>query len=263
MFHQHLLTSQLIAKANAHITAGLQRIAIERHQFHPSRDLIKRHIVNVGKSQRDHHAGFPRSYCAHGGSAESGGCQAIKCGWRAAAKQMAQHDCSGVLAGSVTQHLSNPRADTAKPLNPTIGGDGTLTIANALHESGLVVIGVPKTINNDLDKTNTTFGFDTAVSFATECIDRLHSTAQSHHRVIVVEVMGRYAGWIALHSGIAADAHCILIPEIQVDLERVVEKINEREAYGRLYSIVVVAEGTTINGKGRSLAAVASLAGSG
>ncbi len=143
----------------------------------------------------------------------------------------------------------------------TIGGDGTLTIANALHESGLVVIGVPKTIDNDLDKTNTTFGFDTAVSFATECIDRLHSTAQSHHRVIVVEVMGRYAGWIALHSGIAADAHCILIPEIQVDLERVVEKINEREAYGRLYSIVVVAEGTAINGKGRSLAAEAEAGG--
>ena len=143
----------------------------------------------------------------------------------------------------------------------TIGGDGSLTIANALHESGLTVIGVPKTIDNDLDKTNTTFGFDTAVGFATECIDRLHTTAQSHHRVIVVEVMGRYAGWIALHAGIAGDAHCILIPEIQVDLERVVEKITQRESYGRLYSIVVVAEGAVIRGTERALLAEAEAGG--
>ncbi|MBK7686193.1 MAG: ATP-dependent 6-phosphofructokinase [Rhodocyclaceae bacterium] len=143
----------------------------------------------------------------------------------------------------------------------TIGGDGSLTIANALHESGLRVIGVPKTIDNDLDKTNTTFGFDTAVGFATECIDRLHTTAQSHHRVIVVEVMGRYAGWIALHAGIAGDAHCILIPEIEVDLERVVEKITQRESYGRLYSIVVVAEGAIVKGTERSLLAPAEIGG--
>lgn len=124
-----------------------------------------------------------------------------------------------------------------------VGGDGTLTIANALHLKGLRVIGVPKTIDNDLDKTFTTFGFDTAVSFATECVDRLHSTAESHQRVMVVEVMGRYAGWIALHAGIASNAHAILIPEIPFQLEKLAEKILERQAAGRHYSIVVVAEG--------------------
>jgi 6-phosphofructokinase len=97
-----------------------------------------------------------------------------------------------------------------------------LTIADALHKKGLRVVGVPKTIDNDLDKTMTTFGFDTAVAFATECLDRLHSTAESHQRVMVVEVMGRYAGWIALHSGIAGNAHAILMPEIPFDLDKVV-----------------------------------------
>jgi ATP-dependent phosphofructokinase / diphosphate-dependent phosphofructokinase len=125
----------------------------------------------------------------------------------------------------------------------SVGGDGSLTIANALHLKGLRVIGVPKTIDNDLDKTFTTFGFDTAVGFATECLDRLHTTAESHQRVMVVEVMGRYAGWIALHSGIASSVHAILIPEIAFDLERVVAKIRARDAAGRMYSIVVVAEG--------------------
>ncbi|MGB0112624.1 MAG: 6-phosphofructokinase, partial [Ilumatobacteraceae bacterium] len=96
----------------------------------------------------------------------------------------------------------------------TVGGDGSLTIGSHLHTHGLRVIGVPKTIDNDLDKTTATFGFDTAVGFATECIDRLFTTATSHGRVIVVEVMGRDAGWIALHSGMAGGAHCILIPEI-------------------------------------------------
>ncbi|MDD5334568.1 MAG: ATP-dependent 6-phosphofructokinase [Rhodoferax sp.] len=124
-----------------------------------------------------------------------------------------------------------------------VGGDGSLTIANALHRKGLRVVGVPKTIDNDLDKTFTTFGFDTAVSFATECLDRLHSTAESHQRVMVVEVMGRYAGWIALHAGIAGGAHAILIPEIAFDLDQVANKIREREAEGRQYSLVVVAEG--------------------
>jgi 6-phosphofructokinase 1 len=124
-----------------------------------------------------------------------------------------------------------------------IGGDGSLTIANALHQKGLTVVGVPKTIDNDLDKTFTTFGFDTAVGFATECLDRLHSTAESHQRVMVVEVMGRYAGWIALHTGIAGNAHAILIPEIAFDLDAVASKIRQREAEGRQYSIVLVAEG--------------------
>lgn len=131
-----------------------------------------------------------------------------------------------------------------------VGGDGTLTIANALHLKGLRVIGVPKTIDNDLDKTVTTFGFDTAVSFATECVDRLHSTAESHQRVMVVEVMGRYAGWIALHAGIASNAHAILIPEIAFDLDKVAGKIAERDAAGRHYSIVMVAEGALpVNGQ--------------
>ncbi|HEX8989162.1 MAG TPA: ATP-dependent 6-phosphofructokinase [Rhodocyclaceae bacterium] len=125
----------------------------------------------------------------------------------------------------------------------SIGGDGSLTIANALHQKGLRVVGVPKTIDNDLDKTFTTFGFDSAVAFATECIDRLHSTAESHQRVIVVEVMGRYAGWIALHSGISASAHAVLIPEIPFDLDKVAAKIHARDAEGRLYTLVVVAEG--------------------
>ena len=125
----------------------------------------------------------------------------------------------------------------------SIGGDGSLTIANALHEKGLRVVSVPKTIDNDLDKTVTTFGFDTAVAFATECLDRLHSTAESHQRVMVVEVMGRYAGWIALHTGIAGNAHAILIPEIPFDLSKVAAKIVSRDVEGHPYTIVLVSEG--------------------
>lgn len=125
----------------------------------------------------------------------------------------------------------------------TIGGDGSMTIAKALWEKGLTLVGVPKTIDNDLDSTEVTFGFDTAVAFATECLDRLHTTAASHNRVMVVEVMGRYAGWIALHSGIAGSADAILLPEIPYDLTEVAEKINERVRHGRKFSLVVVAEG--------------------
>ncbi len=127
-----------------------------------------------------------------------------------------------------------------------VGGDGSLAIAHRLAQRGLPglrVVGVPKTIDNDLDGTVTTFGFDTAVSFATECIDRLHTTAASHHRVLVVEVMGRYAGWIALHAGLAGGAHAILLPELPFDLGAVAELIARREAQGLGYSIVVVAEG--------------------
>jgi len=129
-----------------------------------------------------------------------------------------------------------------------IGGDGSLEIANALANKGLRVIGVPKTIDNDLDKTVATFGFDTAVSFATECLDRLHTTAESHNRVIVVEVMGRYAGWIALHAGVAGTADVILLPEIPYHIQSVVEKIEAREAAHRHFSIVVVAEGAVPHG---------------
>lgn len=125
----------------------------------------------------------------------------------------------------------------------TIGGDGSLAIGNRLHEAGLRVIGVPKTIDNDLDQTETTFGFDTAVNVATESIDRLFTTATSHSRLFVVEVMGRYAGWIALHSGLAAAAHGILIPEIPFDLEVVAAMIRRREARGARFAIIVVAEG--------------------
>jgi len=125
----------------------------------------------------------------------------------------------------------------------SIGGDGSLSISHALVKKGLRVVCVPKTIDNDLDKTVATFGFDTAVTFATECLDRLHATAESHQRIMVVEVMGRYAGWIALNAGISGTAHAILIPEIPYDLEKVVEKIRQREAEGRNYTIVAVAEG--------------------
>jgi 6-phosphofructokinase 1 len=130
----------------------------------------------------------------------------------------------------------------------TIGGDGSLTIGHHLYQRGLRVIGVPKTIDNDLEKTSSTFGFHTAVDFAAECIDRLFSTATSHGRVIVVEVMGRYAGWIALHSGISTGAHAILIPEIEFDLEPVAATIRQREERGAKFSIVVVAEGARPKG---------------
>jgi 6-phosphofructokinase 1 len=121
-----------------------------------------------------------------------------------------------------------------------IGGDGSLTIANSFYERGLRVVGVPKTIDNDLESTVMTFGYQTAVSFATECIDRLHTTADAHRRIMVVEVMGRYAGWIALNAGIAGRANVILIPEIPYGIQKVADHIR---TVNRQYSIVVVAEG--------------------
>jgi phosphofructokinase-like protein len=125
----------------------------------------------------------------------------------------------------------------------TIGGDGSLKIGHDLWKKGLPVIGVPKTIDNDVVGTMATFGFDSAVSTATEAIDKLHSTTESHERVMVVELMGRDAGWIALHSGIAATADVILIPEIPFDIEKVCAKIHARERDGRHFSMVVVGEG--------------------
>ena len=125
-----------------------------------------------------------------------------------------------------------------------IGGDGSLKIAYDLHRyCDVNVVGVPKTIDNDLPCTERTFGFDTAMSMATEALDRLHTTAESHHRVMVLEVMGRYAGWIALHSGIAGGADVILIPEIPYDLDAVIRKIRERQQHGKKFSIITVAEG--------------------
>jgi 6-phosphofructokinase 1 len=124
-----------------------------------------------------------------------------------------------------------------------IGGDGTLSIAHQLYQDGIPIVGVPKTIDNDLIGTDVTFGFDSAVCIATEGIDRLHSTAQSHHRVMIIEVMGRNAGWIALYSGIAGGGDVILIPEIPYDVEIIAENVRERRRSGKRFSIIVVAEG--------------------
>jgi len=139
-----------------------------------------------------------------------------------------------------------------------IGGDGSLTVGNMLNGRGLPVVGVPKTIDNDLSATDQTFGFDTAVTTATEALDKLHTTAESHHRVMVLEVMGRYAGWIALASGIAGGADAILLPEMPFTYEAVARKIEQRKAVGKPFSIVVVAEGAkTPNGElvvGRTVA---------
>src|SRR6202142_1196148 len=127
-----------------------------------------------------------------------------------------------------------------------IGGDGTQSIALDLGRMGIPVVGVPKTIDNDLSATEVTFGFDTALHVATDAIDRLHTTADSHGRVMVIEVMGRDAGWIALHSGIAGGADVILIPEIPFTIETICEKLRERAATGKKFSIVVVAEGVKL-----------------
>jgi phosphofructokinase-like protein len=134
-----------------------------------------------------------------------------------------------------------------------IGGEDTLGVATKLHELGVDVVGVPKTIDNDLNATDFTFGFDTAVNIATEAIDRLHTTAESHHRVLVVEVMGRHAGWIALHSGIAGGANVVLIPEQPFDIEKVCALVEERFK-SRFAPIVVVSEGAVpADGTGMSL----------
>jgi 6-phosphofructokinase 1 len=125
-----------------------------------------------------------------------------------------------------------------------LGGNGSMTIARDLQAKGLRVVGVPKTIDNDLFGTDVTFGYDTAVSVAAEAIDRIHTTAQSHHRVMIVEVMGRFAGWLALGAGIAGGADVILIPEIDYDLEAVCQKFADRRKIGRSFSIVCVAEGS-------------------
>jgi ATP-dependent phosphofructokinase / diphosphate-dependent phosphofructokinase len=126
-----------------------------------------------------------------------------------------------------------------------IGGEDTLGAAQKLHEAGVPVLGLPKTIDNDLNGTDLTFGFDTAVQVATDAIDRLHTTAESHDRVLVVEVMGRHAGWIALHSGIAGGADAILIPERPFDIDGVCAHLKRRHERGRYFSIVVAAEGAT------------------
>jgi len=140
----------------------------------------------------------------------------------------------------------------------SIGGDGSLSIVQRLCDKGMKIVGVPKTIDNDVSGTVTTFGFDTAVNTAVEAIDKLHTTAESHDRVIVMEVMGRNAGFIALHSGLAGSADVILIPEIPYDIDKVCEKVMARHNAGRHFSICVVAEGACASGaeartRGRSL----------
>ncbi len=144
-------------------------------------------------------------------------------------------DCSAVV-------LSNIEALKIECL-VCVGGDGTLWISNRLHQLGVPIVGVPKTIDNDVRGTDISFGFDTAVNIATEGIDRIHTTAQSHHRIMMIEVMGRKAGWIALYAGIAGGGDVILIPEMPYQIDRIAGYINQRRKTGRLFSIIVVAEG--------------------
>lgn len=129
-----------------------------------------------------------------------------------------------------------------------IGGDGTMAIAHRLQQKGLNLVGVPKTIDNDVAGTERTFGFDTAVSIVTEALDRIHTTAQSHHRVMIVETMGRYAGWIALHGGVASGADVILIPELPYDIDEVARVCREREHGGQQFTIIAIAEGAAPEG---------------
>ncbi|MDD4802219.1 MAG: 6-phosphofructokinase [Syntrophomonas sp.] len=124
-----------------------------------------------------------------------------------------------------------------------IGGDGSLSIADQFYQKGVNVVGVPKTIDNDLSATDVTFGFNTAVETASDALDRLHTTAESHHRVMILEVMGRYAGWIALHAGISGGAHVILIPEIPYNIDNIIKHIRRRQWHDKKFSIIVVAEG--------------------
>ena len=131
-----------------------------------------------------------------------------------------------------------------------VGGEDTLGVASKLIKDGIpAIVGVPKTIDNDLSSTDYTFGFDTALNVATECIDRLHTTAESHHRIMIAVVMGRHAGWIALESGIAGGADVILIPELPIDIEEVCALIKKRHSRGKTFSIIVVAEGAQFKNK--------------
>ncbi|MFF3955193.1 6-phosphofructokinase [Streptomyces sp. NPDC001890] len=146
------------------------------------------------------------------------------------------------LRGGVEQargHVAELGLDAIIP----IGGEGTLKAASLLSEAGLPIVGVPKTIDNDIASTDVTFGFDTAVGVATEALDRLKTTAESHQRVLIVEVMGRHTGWIALHSGMAAGAHAIVVPERPFDIDELTEVVGRRFSAGKKFAIVVVAEG--------------------
>ena len=152
-----------------------------------------------------------------------------------------------VIKDLSAQAIANYKANGLDALI-VIGGDGTLSIASKLMKDGLDIVAVPKTIDNDLAETEYTFGFESAVVTATEALDKLHTTAQSHHRVMILEVMGRYAGWIALYAGVAGGGDVILIPEIPYDLKKVCDKLHERRHHGKRFSIVVIAEGAKPKG---------------
>ena len=149
----------------------------------------------------------------------------------------------GVEKEDISSRLIDGFRDKKIDALVAIGGDGSMGIANQVAKLGITVVGVPKTIDNDLEGTVATFGFDTAVSYATDAIGRLHSTASSHRRVMIVEMMGRHAGWIALEAGLAGSADVILIPEIPFDLRKVAEKVKQRNSRKRNFTIVSVAEG--------------------
>ncbi len=144
------------------------------------------------------------------------------------------------------QKIKNTLKGTEVDALVAIGGDDTLGAAHKLYQEGIKIVGVPKTIDNDLSATDYTFGFDSAVNVAVEAMDRLHTTAKSHHRVIVVEVMGRHTGWITLEAGIGGGAHIVLIPEIPFDVEEVCQALIKRKNQGKFYSIVAVAEGAKV-----------------
>lgn len=154
------------------------------------------------------------------------------------------HDCGENVQVDVSDQCLQFYDDLGLDALVCIGGDGTMTIAGMLAQKGARVVGLPKTIDKDLEGTDITFGFDTARAIATEAIDRVHTTAQSHQRVMLVEVMGRNAGWLAMESGIAGGADIVLIPEIPYDIEEVLRVVRKRNHFGRRFSIIAVAEGT-------------------
>ncbi len=153
------------------------------------------------------------------------------------------HDCGAKVQVDVSDQCMQFYDDLGLDALICIGGDGTMTIAGMLMQKGAKVVGLPKTIDKDLEGTDITFGFDTARAIATEAIDRVHTTAQSHQRVMLVEVMGRNAGWLAMESGIAGGADIILIPEIPYDMDEVLRVVRKRNHFGRRFSIIAVAEG--------------------
>jgi phosphofructokinase-like protein len=183
------------------------------------------------------------------------------------AKKLEWEDVSGILTLGGTILGTNNRADpfaygeekkdvSRKALDTfhkleldalvCIGGDGTFAVGHKLQQSGIPVVGIPKTIDNDLEQTDYTIGFDSAVAVATDSVDKIHTTAESHHRVMIVEVMGRYVGWLALHAGVAGGADVILIPEIPFEMSIVCEELKKRSKLGKRFSIMVVAEGVRL-----------------